>query len=292
MSLAVILPSCDQKDAAPATLLSRLLSLFRARRGPLETHSVEIFDDLTLVVCNIRTPFGYASSIEKRQRKIKRKLEELFAVTGVWSVLEHPAIGGLFDSGRERYESVRTEVAVNRFTEILKVLKGVGRLSEKEVTITGPSTYLEYAIAKLITSVRIINILLPEGSEEPEEADLAFEETGIPVHITCDPEVLIRTSLWIRFPNDHESFDALPAGYEGAILDLGALKVINTKTRTIRNISVDLSEEMGRKIGCDVTNALDSDRLSGFLIAYGTNAWGKSAADVSVGLGMTLSLKP
>jgi hypothetical protein len=140
--------------------------------------------------------------------------------------------------------------------------------------------------------VKSINILLPEGSEEPEEADLAFEETGIPVHITTDPEVLNRTALWIRFPFDHEGFDALPESYEGLIIDLGARKVIDTKAKTIMSIGLELSERMKRELGRSILEGFDTDSLAGFLIGYCINAWGKNASEASNRLGVRLSLKP
>jgi hypothetical protein len=292
MSLAVVLPSREQKDNSPEKGAARLFRSLRKHRRFLDISESVIFEDIILVICNIRLSYGNARAYAKLKRKARKKLDVLFMEKGVWSVLEHPDIKGIYPSSREQYALILGEVIVNRFAELIRILRGVGRLSDKEVTVTGQSAHLEYAIAKLITSVKSINILLPEGSEEPEEADLAFEETGIPVHITTDPEVLNRTALWIRFPFDHEDFDALPESFEGLIIDLGARKVIDTIAKTIMHISLEPSEKMKREIGRDILEGFDSDSLAGFMIGYCINAWGKSASEVSVRLGMRLSLKP
>lgn len=292
MSLAVVLPTREQKDNHPTKGAAGLFDFLRRRHGLIDIVEKEIFEDIILVICNIRMLNGNARACERHRVRVRKKLDALFMEKGVWSVLVHPDIKGLYPSGREQYALILGEVVANRFAELFKVLKGVGRLCDMEVTATGQSAHLEYAIAKLITSVKSINILLPEGSEEPEEADLAFEETGIPVHITTDPEVLGRTDLWIRFPFDHEGFDALPEGYEGLIIDLGALKVIDTRAKTIMSISLALPDKMKRGLGREILEELDSDSLAGLLIDYCVNVWNKSASEASIRLGMRLSLKP
>lgn len=292
MSIAIVLPKRDQKDSNPAKGAAALFKFLQGHGRLLEVSELEIFEDIILVICNIRMLNGNARADARLRSRIRKKLDVLFAEKGVWSVLEHPKIKGLYPARHELYALILGEVVVNRFVELFSIIRRVGRLCDKEVTITGPSAHLEYAIAKLITSVKSINILLPEGSEAPEEADLAFEETGIPVHITTDPEVLDRTDLWIRFPYDHESFDALPESYEGLIIDLGARRVIDTKAKTIMTIGLELSEKMKRGLGRDILEGFDSDSLAGFLIDYCINAWGKNASEVSIRLGMRLSLKP
>ncbi len=292
MSLAVVLPTREQKDNSPVKGAARLFRALQRNRRFLDISEIEVFEDIILVICNIRMSIGNARAYAKLKRKARKKLDVLFMEKGVWSVLEHPDIKGIYPSSREQYALILGEVIVNRFAELFRVIKGVGRLSDKEITVTGQSAHLEYAIAKLITSVKSINILLPEGSEEPEEADLAFEETGIPVHITTDPEVLNRTALWIRFPFDHEGFDALPESYEGLIIDLGARKVIDTKAKTIMSIGLELSERMKRELGRSILEGFDTDSLAGFLIGYCINAWGKNASEASNRLGVRLSLKP
>ena len=111
-------------------------------------------------------------------------------------------------------------------------------------------------------------MLIPDGFPEPGKAEEAFEETGIPVHITTDPDVLNRTPLWIRFPNDHENFDSLPAVYLGRIIDLGALNIIDTRAKRIYDICLELPESFLDKMTFD---QMRYHRLP--LAANCANAW-------------------
>lgn len=259
---------------------------------PIFCYRIEVVENMNLVICNIPLTVGNAMLVAKYMRRVKGRLDKLLMKEGVMAVLEHPSFTKLYGSHKANYDIYLKDIAVYRLPELIKVVKGTGDLSHIEVTLTGGSRNLEYAISKLITSVRCINILLPEGISESQEAELAFAETGIPVHITTDPEVLNRTALWIRFPSDHESFDCLPSHYSGRIIDLGELKVIDTRTKRIYNICLELADRIVTQIGFDLCDELGINRLSGFVTAYCSNAWEKSPAEVSIRLGMRLSIKP
>ena len=290
MNLGIILPP-KSKSAKPESMLSRFLTTSLFGIPLIETEKVELLENINLIICNIPTAYGNAMPGKSFLKRLKHKLDRIFLEEGVLSVLEHPAVHNLYGSYKAKYDPYLTEIAVNRLPELLKSVREGANPDNMEIALTGSSRNLEYAITRLITSVKCINILVPEGFEEPEEAESAFEETGIPVHITNDPEVLLRTTLWIRFPNDHESFDALPGTYKGKIIDLGALKVIDTRTKRIYNICLELPGSYIKKIGC-IPDEFGLSRLPGFITAYCANAWDRSAAEVSMRLGMRLSLKP
>ena len=290
MNLGIILP-LNSRNAKPESMLPRFPATLPFGLPSIETEKIELPENINLIICNIPVACGNAMLGKSVLKRIKRKLDRIFLEEGVLSVLEHPAVQNLYGSDKARYDPYLTEIAVNRLPELLKSVQGGSNLNHMEITLTGSSRNLEYAITRLITSVKCINILIPEGFEEPEEAESAFLETGIPVHITNDPEVLMRTALWIRFPNDNESFDALPETYSGRIIDLGALKVIDTRIKRIYNICLELPGSYIRKMG-SIPDEFGFRRLPGFIAAYCSNAWDRSAAEVSIRLGMRLSLKP
>lgn len=291
MNLGLILPREDGRGQERESTLCRMLSSLAITPPPIETRRLQIHPNIHLLLCYIPLSDAHAMRRKGRRRRLKRRLDRIFAEEGVLSVIEHPAVANLYGSGKTRYDPYLIEIAVARFSELLGIVyRGTG-LNRIELTVTGNQRHLEYAITQAIALVKTINVLIPEGSQEPGQAEEAFEETGIPVHITTDPEVLERTPLWIRFPNDHESFDRLPAVYSGRIIDLGALKVIDTRAKRVYGICLEPPESLLGELG-PLPDELRYCRLPGFLAANCANAWGESAAEASIRLNMRLFVKP
>ncbi len=307
MNIGLILPATKKKERGPFSKLYQAIGSLLFNSLSLETHRIELMDGLNLVACSL--PF-YEPEIlthEGLKKRIRTRLDKFLEEERVWPVLEHPEVRGIYfgadkdteprpndfsHPGEYRFDEVLLEVAVNRFPEVLKLIQGLGNLSTREISVTGGSAHLEHAISRLITRVKAMNLLLPEGTPDPDEAEQAFAETGIPVHITTDPEVLNRTSLWLRFPDDHESFDALPGSFKGMIVDFGAMKIIDTKNQKIFSIVIEFSDKIRRKIGHSILSGWERGVLEGVVIMVCANAWEISVAETSVRLGMRLSFKP
>jgi len=289
MNLGMILPR--EASSSEPDGLHRLLSALSLTPISIDTRWFHLAPNIHLLICHIPAFYGHAMHHKGMMRRLKRKLDKVFMNEGVLSVIEHPAVCSLYGSGKTRYEPFLVDIAVGRFTELMDIVHRGPGLNRVEITITGNQRHLEYAITRAIAMVKTINVLIPEGSQEPGQAEEAFEETGIPVHITSDPEVLNRTPLWIRFPNDHEDFDSLPAAYSGRIIDLGALKVIDTRAKRAYGICLELPGFLLRELG-SLPDELRYLRLPGFLAANCANAWGESAAEASLRLDMRLVVKP
>lgn len=257
---------------------------------PVEISRIRIMQDFSLVLCAVSQEASKISTDAARKR-LKVKLHRILEKERAWPVLEHPNVRGIFNANDYSFERSVREAAINRLPELLKLIKGVGDLSLREITVTGHPKHLELAIAMLITRVKALNLLLPSGTPAPVEAELAFEETGIPVHITTDHEVLNRTPIWIRFPDDHESFDELPAIYNGIIIDLGSMKIIDTKTKKIFNIIFEFSDKIGRKIGHSILEGWTSGFLEAAIISICSDTWNISVSEASLRLGMRLAYK-
>lgn len=291
MNLGMILPRKATCAGKPRNALHRALSALSITPPTIETRGLQLDPGIRLIICYIPSSCGNAMHHNALNRRLKRRLDRIFTDEGVISVIEHPAVKDLYGSGKTRYEPYLMDIAVSRFSELLGIVyRGTG-LNRIEITVTGNQRHLEYAITRLISLVKTINVLIPEGFQEPGKAEEAFDETGIPVHITSDPEVLNRTPLWIRFPNDHESFDCLPAAYLGRIIDLGALRVIDTRAKRGYGICLELPEPFTAEIG-PLPDELRYCGLPVFLAANCANAWGESAAEASIRLNMRLSVKP
>ena len=130
---------------------------------------------------------------------------------------------------------------------------------------------------------------IPEDMEAPAEAEKAFLETGIPVHITNDKDVLNRNKIWLRFPGDHESFDALPQKFKGIIIDLEALKIIDTKLRKIFSIHIEFSDRIKRRLGQQLLSTWEKGVLEGFVAAVCAENWKMSVTEASTRLGTRIS---
>lgn len=257
----------------------------------LETRYVEVLENINLVVCYISCLGTDTISRKGTRKKLKAKLDRIFGEKNAWPILEHSLVKGFYQSEDYHFEEVLREVALCRADEVVNEIKGLGILANKEILVTGKSEHLEYAIEKLITKVKTMNILIPEGVSEPREAEKAFEETGIPVHITTDFEILNRVKLWLRFPFDHESFDILPEKFTGTIVDFGVMKVIDTKLRKIFSINIEFSDKIKRRLGQQILNSLEKGALEGFIVAVCANAWDISVAEASALLDMKLSFQ-
>jgi len=292
MNLGIILPTgAVHAGRENSNTLRCLLSALPLVVPPISIRRTQLDANIGLLTCSIPCQGGSPLGRKWLNRRLKRKLDRIFAEEGVLSVIEHPDVKGLYGSHKTRYEAYLAEIAVYRFTELLGIVHRGPGLNRVEVTVTGNQRHLEFAITRLISLVKTINILIPEGFEEPGKAEEAFEETGIPVHITTDPEVLNRTPLWIRFPNDHASFDSLPEVYFGRIVDLGALKIIDTRAKRIYDICLELPEPLfGEAV--PLPDQFRYRRLPAFIAANCANAWGTSAAEASIRLNMRLNLKP
>lgn len=292
MNIGLIMPAkMEKKEIRVLKRPYRAICSLFSSTLPIETHQVELTEELHLVVCSILFRDPEILSHEGMRKKIKAKLDKVFEEERAWPILEHPEVRGLYNLQKYRFDEAIFEVVINRFLDVLKLINGIGDLSTREISVTGESSHLEYAINGLITKVKCINILLPVGSQEPNEAEQAFEETGIPVHITTDYEVLNRTSLWIRFPNDHPSFDSLPECYKGLIVDFGNMKIIDTKNKKIFTIIVEFSDKIKRKIGHTILNAWEEGVLESAFITLCANAWDISVTEASMRLGMRISFK-
>ncbi|MGI6084297.1 MAG: hypothetical protein ACOYIF_02485 [Acetivibrionales bacterium] len=246
----------------------------------LKTYQIEVISDLNLVVCLLPYKDTEAFSRPGFRKRLKARLDRIFNEQNVWPVLEHPAINGIYQDDAPIFTNILRELALRRFHEILGLIKGLGSLINKEILVTGASEYLEHAIEILITKVKTINILIPKGVNEPIEAEKAFLETGIPVHITTDYDVLNRTGIWIRFPDDNESFDVLPKKFKGTIVDFGAMKIIDTKLQKIFNISIEFSDRIKRRIGQQLLCAWEAGVLECFIMMVCANTWDISDAEV------------
>lgn len=275
MNLGLLLP-VDKKKWKPISL---------------ETRTIQILENINLVVCYVfcsghETISGYGA-----RKRLRARLDRIFGEGNVWPILEHPNIKGFFQNDDYRFDEILREVALCRLYEVISKIKGIGILANKEILVTGQSVHLEYAIEKLITKVKTMNILIPEGVSEPHEAERAFAETGIPIHITTDFDILNRVGLWFRFPDDHESFDDLPEKFSGIIVDFGAMKIIDTKIKKIFSISIEFSDKIKRRIGQQILSSFEKGVLEGFIIAVCANAWDISAAETSALLDMRLSFQ-
>ncbi|HBR04026.1 MAG TPA: hypothetical protein DD738_15610 [Ruminiclostridium sp.] len=291
MNIGMIVPS---RTGAASGMLLKVYSTVRSfffHSIFIETHRIGLMEGLNLTICSIPLQNGEELDNMAARRKLKLKLDRIFEEEGAWPVLEHPKLKGLYDPNEFPFEKALAEAASNRFLETIKLVHGIGNLSSREITITGGSIYLENAISKLITKVKAMNILLPEGSRPPDEAEEAFAETGIPVHITNDPEVLNRSALWIRFPLDHHSFDALPERFDGIILDFGNMKIIDTKNKKIFNILLEFSDRIKRRLGHNILKSWEEGVLEGVILTMGAKAWDITCTEASLKLGMRLSFK-
>ena len=291
MNIGIILPARRKQESRLIQKICRAMGSLVFATVQIETRKIELFEGLTFVVCSIPVLDGEIPANEGAGKKIKPKLARIFEEENTLMVLEHPSLKGFFNSRHYSFEDILREVAVNRFTEVLKLIRGIGNLSSREITVTGRPDHLEYAIARLITRAGSVNILLPEGSENPHEAEQAFAETGIPVHLTTDPEVLDRTALWIRFPDDYAGFDALPQNFKGIIVDFGAMQIIDTKSKKIFNIFIEFSEKIRRKIGHSILHGCESGALEGLVLSLCANAWDIGVTEASVRLDMRPSYK-
>jgi hypothetical protein len=255
----------------------------------LKTYKVEVSDSLSFVVClfpcNHIKDFFHLGNIKRSKARVDR----LFEKHSAWPVLEHPELFGLYQNDLSFTQIVIRKIVVNRFYEVLKSLRGLGHLSNMEILITGLPCYLEHAIEKLITKVKTINILIPEGMEEPVEAERAFWETGIPVHITNDKDILKRNRVWLRFPRDHHSFDDLPQEYKGTIVDFEELKIIDTRIEKIYNINIEFSEVIRRKLGQKLLRTWKKGELEGFVIATYACFYDINEIEASIRLGTRIT---
>ena len=292
MNIGLILPAAAKSDekALPRLLCKMGDCLFS--RFFFSSQNIELMEGIALEVLTLNRQTQEILSNEGLKKKIRARIQKLFKDTRAWPVLEHPELKGLYDPHQYSInEAVVQEIVVNRFQEVLTLIQGIGDLSTREITVTGGSSQLEYAIAKLVTKVKAMNLLLPEGSIEPSEAELAFMETGIPVHITTDEEVLNRSALWLRFPFDHSRFDELPLKYQGIIVDFGEAKIIDTKIQKIFSIYPEFSDRFRRKIGHNILASWQKGVLESVVISVCANAWDLSVTETSMRLGMRLSFK-
>lgn len=292
MNIGIILPAEPKKQQQ--IKLPKFLRVFETLfldPEPLEVQKIDIFQGLRLVVLGVPLINRDILTSEAKGKKLRHRIRRVFEVEKAWPLLEHPEIRGLLGLPDYRFDEVSENIIINRFLEILSLIRGVGDLSKKEITVTGEASYLEYAITNLITKVKTLNILLVQNSPVPYEAEQAFLETGIPVHITTDPDVLNRSAVWIRFPNDHASFDELPQKYNGIIIDLEAARVIDTKCKKIYRIVIEFSERIKNKIGSNILKGWKEGYLEGAVITVCSNLWDVSIQESSSRLGMLLSFK-
>lgn len=257
--------------------------------GTLKTYPIEITSDLNIVVCMLPYYNTEAMCLPGFRKRFKVKLDRIFEEQNAWPVLEHPDIRGFYQVDTSFFAEVIKMLALQRFSDILSTIQGVGSLINKEILVTGSSEYLEHAIEILITKVKTINILIPKGVSEPIEAEKAFLETGIPVHITTDYDVLNRTTIWVRFPDDNEDFDELPQKFKGMIVDFGEMKIIDTKVQKIFGIGIEFSDRIKRRLGQQLLNAWGKGVLEGFIILVCTNAWDINESEVFKRLEMRFS---
>ncbi|NLU53231.1 MAG: hypothetical protein GXX10_10270 [Clostridiaceae bacterium] len=290
MNIGLIVPARENKRHKPIAEIFQTMGAAALMSLPVETSRIRIMQDFSLVLCTVSHDASKIHSDAVRKR-LRVKLAKILERERAWPVLEHPKVKGIFNSEEYYFEEVVREAAVNRLPELLRLIRGIGDLSMREITVTGHAAHLELAITMLITKVKSLNLLLPEGTPAPVEAEMAFAETGIPVHITTDYEVLNRTPLWIRFPDDHECFDLLPAKYNGVIIDLGSMQIIDTRSKKIFNIVFEFSDKIGRKIGHSILEGWRSGFLEAAIIAICSNSWNISVSEASTRLGMRLSYK-
>lgn len=288
MNLAVLDPSSEKKSP------KGLMGIFKGflKTPDILIREVPVVNDLSLIICNIPVPNGNAMPYHRLKRRYTKRIERMLIENRVFACLAHQTLKGMIEYAFPVDQSALHEIILHRFFEVLQQNKALGRLSRLEITVTGSPVNLEFALTKLISHVKYVNLLIPEGSREPGEAESAFEETGIPIHITSDTEVLDRTHVWIRFPNDAESFDTLPEAYGGIIFDVGALRWIDTQRKRIYAIAVELPESLKKEIGYEVIDRTGSDRLSAFLVSACSRLWNLTATDASIRLGMRLLIKP
>lgn len=293
MNIAIIQPATSKNKKKG---LFSLLHKWKGRFNfPSFTHTqrIELVENLHLVIYSIESIICELIQNEGQKKRIRTAILKRIKKDSIYHILEHPMLRDLYCSSKIDFNgSIVKEIVINRFCEILKLIQGVGDISHREIVVTGRSSHLEQAIEKLIMNVKSLNILLPEGAFEPiEEAEQAFIETGIPVHITTDGEVLDRSAIWIRFPDDDKSFDILPQRYMGIIIDLGNLKIIDTKNKKIFNIYLEFSDVIKRKIGHNILNYWEKGALEENIIALCANAWDINALETSTRLDMRISFK-
>ncbi len=255
----------------------------------LKTYPIEIADNLNLVVCLLPFNDSEAMCLPGFRKRFKARLDRILYEQNIWPVLEHPLISGLYQVDSSVFCETAKTLSLHLFYEVLSAIKGVGALINKEILVTGSTEYLEHAIEILITKVKTINILIPKGVNEPVEAERAFLETGIPVHITTEYDVANRTGIWIRFPDDNESFDVLPQRFKGIIVDLGEMKIIDTKAQKVFSLCIEFSEKVKRRLGQQLLNTWEENVLEGFIILVCANAWDMSEAEVFKRLEMRFS---
>ena len=226
MILGMILPRENNPGGETGKVTRRILPAMSITPLYIGIKRIQLHPGISLVVCSIPYPCGCAGGHERPGRRLKRRLDRILAEEGVLSVIEHPAVKNLYGSHKARYESCLIDIAVSRFTELLGMAyrgTGLGRI---EVTITGSQRCLEYAITRLVPLVKTINVLIPDGFQEPGKAEEAFDETGIPVHITTDPEVLRRTLCGYGFPTIRKALTACPLSIMAELLIWGPSRLL------------------------------------------------------------------
>jgi hypothetical protein len=292
MNIGLIVPAeiKERKFTGIAGAIKKISTLFN-KNIPIEFNKISVTKGINLAICCLKIrDFGLLKHGSVR-RRLRLRLKKLLESERVWPVMEHSKLRGLTGLSEYCCDDTSREIAMARLPEVLNLVKGLGDLSMREITVTGHSVYLEYAISRLITRVKVMNLLIPEGNQEPEEAEAAFIETGIPVHVTADYEVLRRTALWIRFPDDHQSFDELPQIYNGIIVDFGSMKIIDTKNKKIFSIFLEFSDTIKSKIGHDILRGWDKGVLESIMVASCAEMWELGLPEAASRLGMQLCYK-
>ncbi len=297
VSLGIVLPMPgmgtwreEGRGIGPHRLKRKITELFRTDAGPdFRVCAVEDWLNLVAAFVPVEPAINGGPGAVNR---MGHELNEAFLELGVCSVLEHPKVKKLCLKAWDGSPLEASLLNITRLESILDQIQGLGDLTKKEIALTGDPGVMERAVGNLINRVKSVNLLMPAGWEEPRGVALAFEETGIPIHLTDDPEVLSRTPLWLRFPGEDGQFDAMTAGYKGIIFDVEELKLLDTKNKKIFMLRPEFSLAMKRKIGLGMLRAFDPGILEKFIAlacARALNISGFGAMEI---LGMRMSFKP
>ena len=81
----------------------------------------------------------------------------------------------------------------------------------------------------------------------------------------------------------------MPQRFKGIIVDLGEMKIIDTKAQKVFSLCIEFSEKVKRRLGQQLLNTWEENVLEGFIILVCANAWDMSEAEVFKRLEMRFS---
>ena len=266
MAYALILSS--DKTQSPGngsySLLHSIILWFRGFvPSQVRVEYRKIYENLVFYTITMPHPAEYFTKNKIGKRRTLKKFRRAIMLNNIEHfLLENPLreyLNGEWSMGNNSCldESIRTKAYLLFYKEPFRDFI----LQDMTIALSGvQKAYLNYKLMSVLSNFKLVNVIGPDNQLQ-DFWDNFMDETGVPVCVTEDFDVLARSDIWISFEQTVARNE-----FDGVKIEFATKNILCKKIKKQYNMKYMFQKKLMKKLGRGLLQRFEHHILSEFLL--------------------------